>query len=326
MTDAPANAAPAKPRRRGFAIFLLLAVLLVAAAGWRGWSWWQAHQTQTSARAFKQAQQSRALDVRIDALRRDQRAQAQRLQQTNATNRILREEILGIGERAALLEDSIEKLTDPARNSVQTMRLDEVEFLLSMGAQRLQLAADLSGARHAYALAAGLLQGVDDPAWLNLQQTLAQERAALTALGEDPKTVAAAKLEAFAANLAPQSPRAESVANPALPWWRRALANIVQVRPANRTLAVAPDDRSAGYAALQLELTLAHAALERRDTDAWRNALTDADRWLRLLWPDSPSLRKQRVQLQSLRDLPLALTTPTLGSTLQQLRQMRSVR
>ena len=100
---------------------------------------------------------------------------------------MLRDELLGIGQRAALLEDSVAKLADPERHGAQALRLDEVELLLSQGQQRLQIAGDLDGARRAYALAGGVLDGIDDPAYLSLRQALAQERAALDALGADPQ-------------------------------------------------------------------------------------------------------------------------------------------
>jgi uroporphyrin-3 C-methyltransferase len=305
-------------------MFWLFALALLAVLGWRGWTAWQAHQVQSAAAARDDVEQWRALDARFDALRRDQRAQAQRIAQADATNRVLRDEVLGIGQRAALLQDSVDKLADPARHGVQALRLDEVELLLTLGAQRLQLAGDLDGARRAYALAAGVLDGIDDPAWLDLRQTLVQERAALDALGADPTSLALARLDAFAAMLAPPTALPGGADDRALPWWRRAFARIVEVRPSNRDLAVAPGDRAAGYAALQLELTLARSAGERRDADAWRSALSRADGWLARLWPPSPALQRQRAQLKTLQALPLQLALPTLGSTLQQLQSMRA--
>jgi uroporphyrin-3 C-methyltransferase len=305
-------------------VFWLFALALLAVLGWRGWTAWQARQVQSAAAARDDAEQWRALDARLDALRRDQRAQAQRIAQADATNRVLRDEVLGLGQRAALLQESVDKLADPARHGVQALRLDEVELLLTLGAQRLQLAADLDGARRAYALAAGVLGGIDDPAWLDLRQALVQERAALDALGADPKSIALARLEAFAATLAPPSALPGEADYRALPWWRRAFARIVEVRPSNRDLAVAPGDRAAGYAALQLELTLARSAGERRDAEAWRNALSRSDGWLARLWPPSPALQRQHAQIKALQALPLQLALPTLGSTLQQLQSMRA--
>jgi uroporphyrin-3 C-methyltransferase len=301
----------------------VLFVLLLAFAGWRAWTWWQAQQRAAEADTARQLD---ALAGRIDALRRDQRAQAQRIRQADATNRLLRDELIAIGQRAGLLEDSVARLADPERHGSQALRLDEVELLLSQGAQRLQLSGDLDGARRAYALAGGLLDGVEDPAYLNLRQTLAQERAALEALGADPRVLAAGRLDAFAATLA--FPPASAPAHPAQsrPWWRRAFARIVEVHPSQPGLALAPDQRAAGHAALQLELALARVALERRDASAWRAALGRADTWLVRLWPDSRPLRARREQLRELRGLPLALTLPTFGTTLRQLRQLRAAR
>ena len=256
-------------------------------------------------------------------MRRNQRAQAQRLQQADATNRVLRDELLGIGQRAALLEDSVRRLADPQVHGAQALRLDEVELLLGQGEQRLRVAGDLDGARRAYAIAAGVLEGVADPAYLNLRQALVQERAALDALGADPRALAEGRLEAFAATLVAPA-RSASESSAALPWWRRAFDNVVRVQPSSTALASEGADRTAGLAALQLELTLARSAIERRDEPAYRAALGRVDGWLRRLWPDSPELRRRRARLHALSAQPLALRLPVLGSTRQQLQAMRA--
>jgi len=317
---------PARARSSGAAIFWSIALLLLAVGAWRGWSWWQASQSSADDAVASAAQRLDALEARVDALRGDQRAQAQRVQQADATNRVLRDELLGIGQRAALLEDSVAKLADPERHGSQALRLDEVELLLSQGQQRLLLAGDLDGARRAYALATGLLGGVDDPAYLSLRQALVQERAMLDALGADPKRVALGRLEAYAASL-PALPAQTAGADDARrPWWQRAFSRVIDVRPSNQAIAVAPGDRAAGLAALQLEFVLARAAAERRDRAGYRAALARADGWLLRLWPESPALRRQRQQLRALRELPLAVTLPTLGTTLVQLRSLRAAR
>ena len=319
MTDSATDVTAPTPRRRSISVLPWIVLLALALLGWRGWQWWQARELREQALATASSQQWQALDARIDALRSDQRAQAQRLQQADATNRVLRDELLGIGQRAALLEDSVRKLADPEHRGVQALRLDEVELLLGQGEQRLRLDGDLDGARRTYALAADVLDGIDDPGEVDLRQALVQERAALDALGADPMTVAAARLDAFAEALTSvAAPSAPSGAQ--LPWWRRALAQLVQVRPAQSALLVDRNDRRAGFAALQLEITLARAAIARRDPVAYRAALARADAWLPRLWPRTTRLRAQHAQLQALRALPLTLSLPTLGSTRQLLQ------
>ena len=148
----------------------LVLLALLAALGWRGWSWWQSRGASSNAAAQAQTEQWRAVDARIDALRRDQRAQSERISRADSGNRVLREEVLGIGQRTALLQDSVDQLAGPTREGVRALRLDEVELLLVQGAQRLQLAGDLEGASRAYALAAGVLDGIQDPHLLDLRQ------------------------------------------------------------------------------------------------------------------------------------------------------------
>lgn len=317
---------PTTTPRRSSAVAWLLLLLALPLAGWFGWRAWQSQRDEQRLQASSQLQRVEALESRIVALRRDQRAQAQRLQQADATNRVLRDELLGIAQRAALLEDSLDKLADPERSGAQALRLDEVELLLTQGRQRLQIAGDLDGARRLYALAAQLLDGIADPAYLGLRQVLVQERAALDALGADPKAVAVGRLEAFAASLPALPLQEDAAARASQPWWRRVFGRIVDVRRSESALAVDPADRSAGYAALQLELTLARACIERRDVPGYRVALARADLWLQRLWPPSAPQRGQRARLRAVRALPLAVELPTLGSTLEQLRALRASR
>jgi uroporphyrin-3 C-methyltransferase len=263
---------------------------------------------------------------RIEGLRRDVRSHSQRLQQADATNRVLRDELLGMSQRAALLEEQVAKLADANRSGAQALRLDEAELLLTLGQQRLLLAADLDGARRAYALAAGVLARVDTPGALNLRQALAQERAALEALQADPRRQALARLDALIAQLpAAGAPvRHASAATAGAPWWERVLTRLVSVRRDEAPIALSAADREAADVALQLEWALARTAIERRDADGLRSALTRADGWLLQLWPPSPQRQSVRDGLLALRKAPLGVDIPTLGSTLQQLRALRT--
>lgn len=320
MNTAPPTAPPIPPKRSR-AGGLLLAVLLLGAMGAAasyGWRHWQAQQARIETQASEQRQ---ALDARVDALRLSQQAQAQRLQQAEATNRVLRDEVLGIGQRAALLEDSVSKLADPDRHGAQSLRLDEIELLLSIGQQRLQLDHDLDGARRALALAAPLLAGIDDPAYLSLRQTLAQEQAAMAALGADPRARAATLLDALTAGVsAAPAPR---LADARLPWHQRLLARVVQAQPtAGAGLAQRPD-REAALAAVQLEASLARAAIERRDQAGLRRAVARIEAWLQRLLAGTPSLAHKRTLAAELTALRLRADVPLAGTTLRQLRALR---
>ena len=314
---------PAPRRRRsplpGFVVLVLLVALL--AALYVGWRRWREHE---AADAVDARQQIDALSERLNAIRGEQRSNSRRLQQADSLNRVLRDELDGISQRAALLEDTVDKLADPDRHGAQALRLDEAEMLLVLGGERLHIAGDLDGARRAYALASGVLDGIDDAAYLSLRQTLLQERTALDALGADPRVKAIAQLDAFAQNVTAPATRDAHETRANTPWWQRAFGNLLQVQPTDRAVAVQPADRAAALAGLQLEITLARAAAERRDTVAYRQALNRADNWLQRLAPDSVALAEQRAKLRNIAAMPLSLSVPTLGSTLQQLRQLRA--
>lgn len=324
MNTPPALSPSVPPRRSragGLLILLLtlmLILLVLAAAGVFGWRYWQQQQAQSVALAEQQRQ---ALDASVASLRATQQAQAQRLQQAEATNRVLRDELLGIGERATLLEDSVSKLADPDRNSAQALRLDELELLLGIGQQRLHLASDLDGARRALTLAGPLLAGIDDPAYLNLRQTLSQEQAALDALGMDPRMRANALLDVLTKELQDLPTATAQLPDQQAPWYERLLDRIVRVQPTAAAGLRERADREAALASMQVELSLARAAIERRDAAGMTVALDRIDAWLQKLQPSK--LAEDRKRIGELKAITLQLDAPLAGSTLQQLRALR---
>ena len=320
--DAPATATPARRSRAGGLLLLALLLVALAAAGGLGWRQWQARQAQEQARSELARN---ALEARIDSLRQAQRAQAQRLQQAEATNRVLRDELLGLGQRAAAIEESVSRLADADRNGALVLRLDQVELLLAIGQQRLQLDGDLDGARRALALAAPLLAEVDDPAWLNLKQTLAQEQAALAKLGPDPRLHAGALLDRVVADIPVEQvvPTGATAVQPA-PWYARLLDRIVRVQPTASAGLRDHADRQAALAALQLEAALARAAIARRDAAGLQQALIRIDGWLQRLLAGSPSLAQRQRLIARLRAIALHPAMPLSGSTLAQLRAQRN--
>jgi len=314
------------PRRRGIAGGLvLLALVLAGLAGWRGWAWWEVREVRERVALDVAEQRAEALQARIEAAHRELRVQAQRLQDAAATNRILREEMLGLSQRGALLEEAVARLAASDRQGTRALRLEETASLLTQAAQRIEIAGDLAGASRAYALAADALAAIDDPTLLDLRQTLAQERAALATYGQGPQAEWDARLQAFAAAL-PRLPDRGQAPAPPRAAWQRLLAPLVDIRPSQPGMAIAPADREAGIAALEIEISLARAALERQDQAGLQVALARAEAWLPRLWPDSPALRQRRGELEALRQVPLQPRPPELGSTLQQLRGLAAGR
>lgn len=326
----PLNApdSPAAPRRRTSSLAWLLLVLLLPLAAVLAWRAWQSERDERRAADAEDRVSIEALQQRVAVLRQGQQAQGKRLQQADATNRLLRDELLAMGQRAALLEDSVQRLANPAEDAARALRLDEIELLLAQGGQRLLLAGDLDGARRAYGLAARLLDGLQAPADIDLRQVLADERAMLDALGQDPRILALARLDAFEAGLdapAGGAPPATGTATPEahLPWWQRLASRIVDVRRSDALLVVDAGERAAGLAALRLELSLARTAAERRDTTGYAAALARVRALVPRLWPASAARDARLRELDAIAALPLAPQLPTLGTTLDQLRLQR---
>lgn len=318
--DPIATPPPSRARFGGTLLLSLLLLLVLGAGGGYGWRQWQAHEMQAQVAV---EQQRDALVLRIDTLRQGQRAQAERLQQAETTNRVLRDELLGLSQRAAVLEDSVSKLADPDRHGAQALRMDQVELLLAIGQQRLRLDGDVDGALRALALAAPLLADIDDPAYLNLRQTLAQEQAALEALGADPRVRAETLLERLVGNVPANAPAMTTPPTPQTDWVARLLGRFVHVQPTASAGLRQGADRDAALAALQVEASLARAAIERRDDAGLGRALARIDAGLQRLLAGSAQLRERQQLLAQLRGIALQPSSPLAGSTLAQLRALR---
>ncbi|HAI46015.1 putative uroporphyrinogen III C-methyltransferase [compost metagenome] len=314
------------PASRSLRWIAPLAVVLVIGAGvaW-GWTRWQAEQARELQRQADAGLQLQGLVDSVEALRRDQRSTSQRVQDAAATNRVLRDEMLGLSQRNALLEDNLAKLADSTRHGAQALQLEETELLLGQAAQRLAYADDVEGAKRLYALAANTLADVPGSDYLNVRQALMQERNAVDALGPGVRVGTAAQLAAFGKALEQLPQQVDAVAGPntATPWWHQVLAPFVTITPTHTQGPLTDAERVSGWDALQLELTLARAAVERGDQQGFTHAVDRVASWLPRLWPDSPALRERRAELQQLRMRVLQPALPELGSTLQQLRSMR---
>lgn len=318
MNDTP----PSPPHRPVRWLLPLAAVVVLGAGGYAGWYVWQQQQREQEAQAQTTAVQLKGLEAALDALRRDQRATSQRLQDAATTNRVLRDEMLGLSQRSALLEENLAKLADSANQGRQAVQRDEAELLLTQAAQRLNYADDVDGARRLYAQAATALADLPDADGLNLRQALVQEREALDALGSGPRLQSLQRLDAVARALQdlPSQIIGTTGSSTAKPWWQATLAPFVDITPSRQNGPMTAAEQRNADDALQLELTLARAAIERGDRAGRNTALDRVEQWAQRRWPDSPALRAQRAELKALRELPLQANDAVLGSTLQQLR------
>ena len=319
IVDAPAR----RDRPRGGALLWLSLLALLVFGGWEIWIWWQTHAQSNRVAATSDDAAITDLAAAISAMSREQRTLAQRITDANAADQVLRDEVLGVGERAALLEQSVARISSPRAQGEQALRLDEAELLLTIGEQQLVLSSDVGNALHAYALADATLAGSTDPSALNLRQSLAQEVSALRALPPDPRASVAGRLDAFEATLNTLPFAAMALANTQrASVLDRVVGSMVEVRHTQGQDLLDPATREAALTAVRLELTLARLALERRDATAFHAALARIGNWLpRLYAPET--VARQRQQLAELQQAPLRIDLPTLGGTLDELRRLR---
>lgn len=329
-----ADTADTAPRRRHWGRWLLLVVLAVAAfAGWQAWS----QLSDRAAVGDRLGQRVEILEADLAALaerqvqlRENQRGFGNRLNDASTTNKVLRDELLALGERAGQLEDMLARLADARQRGEILLRLNEVEFLLLIGAERLQLFNDPASAFAAYELADAALAGVDDPAWAGLRQTLASELDALRAAQADaPALRVARELDALQAlfDTLPARPREALGSAPDDPALLRALATVVTIRRATDPIDLDPQVERLHRATLALELSLARAALAHGDRDGLRAAASRlAAPFDALFDGEALAVKNARARLDALTEAELARPLPALGESLRELRALRGLR
>lgn len=267
----------------------------------------------------------------LDKTRQEQQRLTQRLDAATATNKVLREELLGMGERAGLLEDAVARLAQSRMGGDTALRLNEAEFLLATGAARLNLYGDASGTIVAFSLAEDVLAGLEDPALATLRQTLAQELNQLREMPADPRNDIRSELATLAAQLTnlPAAPGSEPPAATATDSrLGQLLARLVTVRRYDpQASLLGPSQRQAALATVALQLELAQSALNQPDVIAFRTALERVQNAMAGLFdPTDAEVAHWSARLTQLRKAELTAELPAVGATLRELRNLRSVR
>lgn len=280
-----------------------------------------------------------ALRAEIDDLRAALRAAdgarsaiERRVTANEGVNRSLREEVLGVGERTRTLEDAVARLARRGLTSSAEVKLNEAEFLLSMGEERLVLFGDVAGTLRAFDLADAQLAALDDPVFAGVRQSLAVEREALRALPPDDTAELHAELDALADAIAalPSGPTVVAETMGAEPESGLAarlgsgLARFIRIeRTSARTSAWADPD--AARVAAQVELLRAKSALAQGDRDGFAAAAVRAQVVLEPARGRNDGYDAVLGRLEVLgRTAPLDM--PDVGAALAQLRNLRATR
>lgn len=321
-------ATPSKPPRSPLAAIAL--VVALAAIGIGGFAWWQAATLDRSRDAA--AHEAELLRTELDGLRRgadadrrDRDQLRQRLGDAESVNKSLREEVLGVTERARVLEDAIANLADKRLSSHDALLLNEAELVLLLAKERFELFNDAAAAERAYRLADAALAAVEDPAFATVRETLGVELRELAALRQAPQGAGVAELAKLRESLAtldtPQS-AAAAAQNPSR--LSRVLGQFVRISHAGEA-GVAARDPVLLRGLIGLDLRAAELALLERNDAALHAALARARAQIESAFDrDTANVQAALATLDRLGAAAAPPPPVELGATLKELRNLRS--
>lgn len=334
------------PERRGGGTALLALLVALAALAWQGWQWFQedpgaARETAALSEAQRLQEHLELLEGRLQTLETEHARRGgdldslrSRLGDGERINRSLREEVLGLAERAGLLEESVARLAERRLEGQAALRLDEAESLLRMAFERQALFQDRSGAVAALRLADATLAAVESSQLVNLRQTLRREISALEAAPQVDRPALARRLDdlrSLVARLPEPGPAAVDAGaeSPAptlserLGW---ALSKVVSVRRMGPEAEFERFPVEVRRASLLLEIELMRANLAAADDPGWQRGSERIAQLLVAGFDDSAvELASARAIAAELGAARLRTTADAPDLTLRELRNLRAM-
>jgi uroporphyrin-3 C-methyltransferase len=326
----PATATP--ERRFGTILWIIASLSVVVVIGliWQAWT-----ATEGEQRAAQDDMQQ--LTARVETLgrtaeqaRRDADSLRARLDDAAKVNESLREQLLALGERARLFEDTLANLADKRLSGHDAMMLNEAESLLALGAARYTLFHDAQAASDAYRLADGALAAVDDAAFSTVRQSVSVEIETLAALKSADIAAVLSSLTALrgsAAQLPAPAHDELSADESGTSRWARLLSQFIRVRSSDGTAAIVQrHDLALARQLYALDLRDAEAAALARDETRYRAALADAQILLKTDFDAAAApVAVAAGTVAGLENMALAPPPPAnLGSALKELRNLRA--
>ncbi len=344
--EEPSESKPT-PARSGLATMALLLALLAVAAS--GYTWWLTQQGDDSGNAELDTamMQLRDTEQRVVALRADLAELQQglegrvnstqsRLESVVAVNTTLREQLLGLTERADVAEQALARLAEMRSGSNQTVHLNQADALMTQASERMLLSADVALAISALQLADAELAQLGDPLYSGVRQRLATEIDALKAtprvdtvalyqeLRELQQISQTLQLRETAMDRVVADPDQEATA---LSRAQTLLARFVSVRRVDSESAGLnnPLDTVRAREQLLLGLQLAELALARRDSASWQQALQQSEQLLEARFEsDDQAVQRVARALNRLQQEAVAPVLPEIGRAHRELRNLRS--
>ena len=321
---------PERPARAGRAALIFALLALMASTLALGALWYGLDAIDRGAQEREAISRKLLLGEEENArLQRSLADLTRRIDDDAALDRSLRDELLGVSERAALLEQAIKRVSENRMDSVSELRLNQAELLMSAGIERLQIFHDVAAAITALRLADAELARLEDARYAGVRQSLAQEIVALEAVPQQAHAEVLVQLAELRARL-PQLPlRHGAVAVPAAAAassrFEALLHGLVRVRRVTPREAglLGPLGAETLRAVIALDLLHAEEALRQMDARRYRALVTQAGESLAtgfdLEAAATRDVRSRLAQLSAYQPTPW----PQPGVALQQLVNLR---
>ncbi len=253
----------------------------------------------------------------------------------------IRRGLQGVERRLVNLETGLAALADSRSSTTAELALAETEFLLRSASERLQLMNDPRGAQTALNLAQSRLDGIDDPVYASVRQTVAGHIEALRQVELPDRVALSGRLLALARNsvewpLDARRSLQASGANLLTPsdrdsgWWPRfkeVLSSVVVVhreKEAEAVLLTLEEERLLREN-VRLQLQVAQLAAVRGEQPLYEAAIDAVSDWLGDYFDQESALVTGALeQLEELRAIDLNPPLPDISAALRQLRSVRA--
>ena len=319
--------APREPRRLHVPA-RLAALFLVVAAGFA--VWWVTRDSTKAADAQTMRSQTQALEHEVAQLRSIAEGLRARMDDGEKVDKSVREQLLGLDQRAKLVEDSMANLADKRLSGHDALALDEAELLLTLGGERYALFHDAGAAGTAYRQADIVLSEVEDPAFATVRQSVAAEIGALNDTHAADTATLVLQLARLREQAAQWPTASQSVAPPAQePESRlaRVFGAFVQVRHDDAAQTrIALHAPNLARELFLLDLREAEAAALARDDARYHAALESArTEFASAFDAQAPTVSAAAGDLAAAANAALTPPAPALlGTALKELRNLRA--
>ncbi len=226
------------------------------------------------------------LRTRLATIEQELAGVSQRMADTQSIHRGLREEVLGLGERAGMLEDALQRMSDRRIDNVAELHMNQAELLLAAGVERLRLFRDPDTALSAFELADAELARLNDARFASVRQTLKHEIDSLKSAPRRAEADVFLAIDTIANALPDLRTRAEivpmAIDGDKEQSWRSRIAHVftdlVRIRKVDPKQAawVGPLQADTLRAVVGLDLLLAKEALTEGDLVRFRQSATRA--------------------------------------------------